>query len=495
MRVVFFTGFTTWKPHFETELELIQRHLDDNDDVIQLSCNGGMLACDANPHHDRQVCARCCGIRCSGNKLLDGRITVRDFIKLNPKNHAEIRQLPTNFDQFEDLRDLRIDNFDVGYGILSSLISNTRDHNPDLVFWKNLVGRLLTTSLAVYRSIQNLIDEEKVDRIYAFNGRFAFSRAVLRACQSRNVPCFLHERGCDLRHYEVFENVLPHDIFHVEREVRKAWEREPDVVSRSEIAARFFIERREGAVQSWHSFVTDQIPGLLPGDWNPAKKNIVIFNSSEDEFVAIGDQYLNSIYSSQQDALIKIISAVEANPNDLHLYLRCHPNLKNLENTQTRELQRLSSPVFTNIPPESPISSYALIDNASKVVSFASTAGIEAAFWGRPSILAGPSFYQNLGATYNPRSHCEVVELIQRELDPLDKTGALMYGYYMKTFGTKFKYYHPSGVASGEFKGTVLQPSPNIFESALVALNKIPDFLFNSRARLRLTGWPLNTNK
>ncbi len=68
--------------------------------------------------------------------------------------------------------------------------------------------------------------------------------------------------------------------------------------------------------------------------------------------------------------------------------------------------------------PESSISTYAMMKHCDRVVSFGSTAGLEAAYWGKPSILAGTSFYRNLGATYNPRTHEDLVALIMAERLP-----------------------------------------------------------------------------
>ena len=71
--------------------------------------------------------------------------------------------------------------------VLSSIISLTRDPELDLSGLDDMVSRFLVTALSVYRSLQNYLDENSVDCVYVFNGRFAPVRAVLRACQSRGV--------------------------------------------------------------------------------------------------------------------------------------------------------------------------------------------------------------------------------------------------------------------------------------------------------------------
>jgi hypothetical protein len=95
------------------------------------------------------------------------------------------------------------------------------------------------------------------------------------------------------------------------------------------------------------------------------------------------------------------------------------------------------------------------------VLTFNSTVGIEATFWDKPSILAGPSLYDQLGSNYIPTSHEEVMSLLlQRNLQPKGKHGALMYGYFFNSFGKPFRYFQPEHFSGGTFKGVdLLQPT------------------------------------
>ena len=148
--------------------------------------------------------------------------------------------------------------------------------------------------------------------------------------------------------------------------------------------------------------------------------------------------------------------SLEADHDDLHCYLRMHPNLKGVDNKHTRELYDLRREFFEIIPPDDPVSTYALIKHADKVLTFGSTVGIEAVFWGTPSIHAGRSYYQDLEGTYNPGSHEELITMLKADLPPKDRTAALVYGYYFSTFGIPFKYFRATGVKSGQFKGQTI---------------------------------------
>ena len=456
MRVLVFTAHTIWTPHYETDLEIIQRHLDDGDEVVHLHCDADLPACDANPHHDMAKCRNCIGIRKAGISLLFPSVPSISFLNLSQSNKRELASVQKTFATIAELRSFYIEEFDIGTAVLSTIISLTRDPEPDLSVLNDMVSRFVVAALSVYRSLQNYLDENHVDCVYVFNGRFAPARAVLRACRSRGVTCYVHERGHDIHHYAVDKNTTQHDLAYMQQQIRGQWERAAGDSRRNEIAEEFYLERSKGVVQSWHSYVDRQKEGLLPASWNPAKRNVAIFNSSEDEFVALDAQWNNPLYADQVEGLQRIVESLDGNHDDIHVYLRIHPNLNGVNNKQIRALYDLRRDFFEVIPPDDPVSTYALIEHADKVLTFGSTVGIEAVFWGTPSIHAGRSYYQDLEGTYNPGSHEELITMLKTDLLPKDRTAALVYGYYFRTFGIPFKYVAATGVKSGRFKGQTI---------------------------------------
>ena len=115
-------------------------------------------------------------------------------------------------------------------------------------------------------------------------------------------------------------------------------------------------------------------------------------------------------------------------------------------------------PHVTIVRADSPVSTYALMRKASRVLSFGSTTGIEAVFWGIPSIIGERTFFDRLGSTYAPQTHEEMMHALTTELAPKDKTGALMYGYWQKTYGIPFRFFRPMGIFNGAFKGSPISP-------------------------------------
>jgi hypothetical protein len=467
MRVLFAAPFAINTPHYETALELMQRHLDDGDEVLMLQCEAALLSCDANPHHAFSACGQCMAKRRSGLQMLSSPVRTAPVYRLQSGDRRALAGLQLEFEDVEALTRYRVDGFDVGYAALSSLISIRRSSTLDLREPANarLLRRLLLAAHAVFLSMRNYLAYEKPDRVYVYNGRYASTRAVLRACQQAGVECLIHEVGSTLQRYALFRNHMPYELQYNEQLIREAWAR-ADPVERERLGAQFYDDQSRGIVKTWFSYTALQQAGQLPEDWDAAKKNIVIFNSSEDEFAAYSDEWRSPLYATQLEGLRRLLADL-AGERGMHLYLRVHPNLRGVRDGFTEGLARLAAPNFTLVTAESPVSSYALLHAAHNVLTFGSQMGVEATYWGKPSILAGVSMYRNLGATFNPASHAELLELLRSELAPKPRAAALMYGYYRATFGIPFKYFRAESVFEGTFKNVRLRAGPLVRAAAL----------------------------
>jgi hypothetical protein len=459
MRIASFVPFPNWNIHFGTDLEIIQNHLDAGDEVEAIACNSTLAICDTNPSHSLLGCLSCIGKRRAGFHLLSGRFRQRDISSLGTSDRAKLETLRYDFSSLNDLKNYTFYGFDIGYAALASLVSILREPKPDLqaVQTREMLRRLLATSATIFLSFGDYLDSSPPDRVYVFNARTANTRAVLRACQLRQIECFCHDRGSSIDKYEVYRNTLPHDRSQFAQALATSWKRENPKV-RNEMGHRFFIERREAIVQSWISFTKDQQAGLLPQAWDSSKRNIAIFVSSEDEYVAIGKEWEGGVYESQDEGILQIAKAFADFPQ-FHFYVRVHPNLKNLDNSQTRMLRTINAKNMSIISADSLVCSYTLMAQCEKVIVFDSTMGIEATYSGKPSIACRPNLYSSLNGAYEPATHAEVVELILADLKPKSLTSALIYGHHMRTFGRRFKYFQPTHLFEGTFMKAELKPN------------------------------------
>lgn len=459
MKVLVVAPYGANQYHFETDLELAQKHILERDEVTLLICSAALPSCDVNLDHHPDQCINCILRRRRGLGLLEGQFSVEPLLKLEAEDIEVLRSVRTTFASLEDLRSYRLGSFDLGIAVVSSIVSRNRDPEPSLRREATRVKDLTLSSAGIYLAMKRHLRSGSFDRVYAFNGRFATMRAVLSACQEEGVDCFLHDRGSSIERYALYRNALPHSVDLMEAKIRAAWREAESLNDRHDVAAAFFDGRKRGEARNWYSFTSHQDPSLLPGTWNENQRNIVVFPSSEDEFVAIGKEWQNPLYADQQSGLIRIIEDLRGLPG-VSCHIRLHPNSKDMAIKSVEKIAGLGGGNIFIVPPESPVSSYEMLFAADIALTFGSTMGIEATFWRKPSVLAGQCFYRGLGATYNPGNHEELMRLLAEETEPADQLGALMYGYYFATFGEPFVHFRPDDLWGGRFKGRPIGPGP-----------------------------------
>ena len=445
-KILFYDPFALWPFHLETNLELFNHHVETGDDVTILVCNADLESCEPNHSHDRTQCRVCFARRNNAIDLLGLRhkVTLKPLKRLNKKDYEILNQYrDIDIQSLEQLKYLKFGECDIGMGVLSSLISYLREPNPDVIGQADFIKKNINSALLVYLSLINHLENLKPDLLYVFNGRFASLRPALRAAQLLGIDVQVHERAGVAQRYSLTNNTYPHDLENSKKEIYQHWESSSLMESEKiRIGQQWFQDRRSGDPQAWISFTSDQ-KNILPESFNSAKTNIVIFNSSEDEFCAI-EEWRNPVYRDQNCGILKIVKDLE-DESDLEVYLRVHPNLKGVKNSQTSCIESMKGGYkhFYVIDAESPISSYKLLDTSDLVITFSSTIGVEASYYGKPVLLLGRSIYEDLEACTQVKSHQEAIDFIrQRKFSMIDKNildtrkiNSTKYGFYMSTYG------------------------------------------------------------
>lgn len=466
MKILIVSLFNSWVTHFGAELEIAQRHLDDGDEVEFLGCDGCITYCAANPRGKISKCDRCRLRRREGLKLLSRPVKQHRLGDYLSQNSRELeREIDKSVKDPATAEAFTFGGHDLGAGALSSTIWRARDPLVETEDARGLLVRYTKGAVRAYLATKSFLSAHPgYGKAYVFNGRLGCTRGVYRACREiTDMDTITHERGSSIHKFSLFLNSMPHSRAFWHREILRSWDEANDKLACERIAETFYQERRGGVAVAWRSFTKDQDASLHPEHYDPAKTNVVIYNSSEDEFVGLGPEWKNPVYEMQSQAVERIVTeGLERYPN-IHFYLRVHPNLTGVTNKDVSALNNLAAKGlsnFTLLSPDSKVSSYTMLDLADKVVSFGSTMGIEATFWGKPSIMAGRCFYDNLGAVYAVSKHDELMELLGLELEAKPKLGALQYGYYARTHGTPFRYWQAKDFSVGTFKGKYLNREP-----------------------------------
>ena len=501
MNVAIFCTHTTWLSHFETELEIAQLYLDKGFKVDFYICNDTSFECcenilsrsliDKTDYFDISNinCEFCKKRQKNGFSKLEGEFNVFPLIDSEFKNsNFQIDQ--TFLESHNKLKKLYHDDiYDIGWGIISSFISFTRDPYLNLFEYKTQIEKLYSDSVRVYESAKRVLMSNKYDQIYIFNSRFSYTRGLFRLGLSLNIPTFVHERGANPNKFELFYNNTPHNINFLKERVNEYWHK-GKVFRKKIIGKKFFRMKINGFGGSWKSFTNNFEINKLPNGFDDSKKNIVFFTSSEDEFSAIDDTYFSPFFSSQLDCLSYLCKEFEKlNDSNLKFYIRIHPNSKNMVQSYLDEIHSYSR--YKNveiISPDSSINSYSLLFNAHKIITYGSTMTIEAVFWGKPSLLLSNYELSNFKGPIIPTTFDEIINLcFINKLKKPDRTDAIKLGYYFSTYGRKYKYYKAVDYLNGYFKGVNLSTGEvlHIKESFLrYRINVIKGFLYRTYKKI-----------
>lgn len=429
----------------QIQLEILLGHLNDGDEVFILPSTKKIVATQTNYlspdfayYHYTKVF----------NKTL--QILRENELKVNVLSYSKHKNAQDlNFYFIEELKKYNYKNVNIGTGVASTIISLYRDHNLDTKKYKKIINKEIEVASIVIDTIEESIKNIQPDLVYVFNGRMSSYAPVVQYCEKYKIKFRVFEFTSRYEKFHVLENAIPHNVSYREKEMRDMWDGNTDLEYKTKISKDFFEFQRKGITLMEGSFVANQKHEHLP-HFEKNKEIITFFNSSIDEFASVpGWENYMYVYNDETEAIIDICNSFKSDTSK-QFVLRVHPNLKFLNNTQTRNLESLES--LNNliiVEATSPVSSYSLIDISDKIITFGSTIGIEACYFEKPSILIGMSFFDNLDVAYLPKSKKDLMDMINnRNLKAKPLRNVHIYGYWWMTFGKKFqareKIYWPS---------------------------------------------------
>ncbi len=457
-------------PHLETELEIMERLLAQGNTIYWIICEGDFKACFNNPEHKVMDCKVCYS---RVNKGLN-------VLKKNIENHKNLHVLKynqflkieafkekgfpkkINFSGAKELKTYHYKSYDSGMATASSLVSYTRNHEPNVSNHKDFIYRGLLTGAYLYETFQLILDKIQPDLVVLFNGRFIENRPLLRVCQERKINYATHERGGKINNFLFRINSIPHSIDTISKEMDYLWEQAKD--NRDQIGKRFYINRIKRVEDAWYSFTKEQQQGQLPESFksNEDKKVITIFNSSLDEYEGL-EGFGPFFYPNDNEGIKRICESLENN-SKVKLYLRVHPNLKGIENSQNKylreEIAKLTSVEI--IQAQDSVDTYALINKSDIVIVFGSTVGAEAAFAGKKVVLLGRAAYENLKCFVVPKNHEELIRMLTDDnyvFPTIIHEDTLKYGYWNERFGIDYIHYLPRSLSAGLYNGKIIKAS------------------------------------
>jgi len=431
-------------------LEHIQEELNLGNIVYALVCDKSIKICKSNLYASSLICSLCSCIICNKiNKLTNTNnlhvLKLHDMISEEDKSHAVAVKFV--FNNVDELKSLDYHGVEVGYAAFSSYVSNTRNIDPSFnVYFRSIINDLLRSEVLIISLVEKFLKEHNIDLFIIHNGRHSNLKPFYRIAEIQNINFILTERqwgkdGWDLRND--FYNTTPHSAIGISDKMVSRWDSAPE--NKESIARSFFENRRHSKFSGDQNYIENQVENKLPQEFDSNKRNIVIFNSSEDEYYSINKEFDHSgIYTRQYFAL-KALFEHYKNYRNYHFFLRIHPNLSEVPYDSHMKLYELKYENVTIIPPSSPMSSYALMEACEKVITFISTMTVESSYWRKPVIALNKFYYSYMDIANEPSNEEEFFQMIENNRLPCKyNENCLKVAYYYMAASAPSLQYFPT---------------------------------------------------
>ena len=266
--------------------------------------------------------------------------------------------------------------------------------------------------------------DKGIRRFEFFNGRIVPTRALMLAAAQQSMEFCVIELSGYGQPIFLSLNEEVHDLFYLKRRLSEYFERKQfDLVA----GEAFFVKRRKGLVTQDQSYLQWQKPGR--GSYRKDQPILGIFLSSPDELDVCGDQWYTP---GSKDAAGFILELRELLSPSYLIVVRMHPNQDGDRTGKSKLMMDRLSKVdgVVLIKPRDPQSTYELMDDCRYVLTFGSTVGLEATYWGKVSVLVGRAIWEDANVTFNVSTPAELVDLLEL-LDPLCKELAVIVASYI----------------------------------------------------------------
>jgi hypothetical protein len=412
------SAFGLW-PMLEYELDIAQTELLKGSRVIFLYCQGNLPICEANKKVIKRYCVECKSRVQAGLAWLDpknGTLEIKgyDNLTLDQENSIAhtIKSIKDGSQNKHSIKHLtNIDGVDIFESALSTAMTRLRISRIKSADYFSCLKDDISVALRSYYSAKNHFERDLPDKVYLFNGRISKYRPMLRLAKKKNIPSTVYEYPVSgYTNYVLTDEIYLHDFSEFSRQLYKVFKEsglsKGEKISVGEQWLNARAARVLGDVGA--NFAQNQTFNKLPVNFSDKDFNVIYYVSSEDEFAAV-KEILESRPCSQVEAIKNVASTF----HQISLYVRIHPNLLGVDEKFNEELFNLGA--FENveiIEAESEIDSYSLMQAADLIISFGSTAGIEAAYFGKPVITVGASQYEAFGATVTVKTVKYLLELV-----------------------------------------------------------------------------------
>jgi hypothetical protein len=362
------------------------------------------------------------------------------------KNWTPQGKLPVPADYSrETIRQLMYRGSPLGRAILQAPPSSQTPSHNSHTWPKKYVDRAIRSYAFVFDQVTELISQARATCAFIYNGRFLHDSAADAAAIAAGIPCLYYDTGGLHTDFDVtIDNT--HDWARLQERMTDMFSNWPDS-ERQELASRWFEDRIHHIETANQMFTGNQVrgSGISSVDGNTSEKPTVVYFSSSGDEVAELDLDWSKYFYSQEEALASVKSACDSLGYSLIVRTHPHNRVKPAEDVRRWVAAVESVGPDIHLDHESPADSYTLMKEASAVVTYGSTTGVEAGYQGRPVIVMGPSAYDLLGCARRVTSMQELTQALRDLVNTPPNSesirfGSLPYGLMMLRRGFTFEH-------------------------------------------------------
>jgi hypothetical protein len=281
----------------------------------------------------------------------------------------------------------------------------------------NTYRAFLRSARRIAEAATAAIDLHQPDQVLLLNGLFLFESIVAELCRQRGLSFVTYERALMLDTF-----VFARDEIAGFYRVDDAWEHLSGVPLTSEERSQVtshFAARRTGSGVSDNYWSTVRAADAFSDRYS---SRAVLFTNLVWDSAVIGQDLA---FPSIVDWIVAAVEHFATSP-DNELVIRVHPAEVKLSGRESRELmadalrRRIPSlpPNVVVIPPDDPISSYELMEQADFGLVYSSTTGLEMALLGKPVLVAAQTHYRGKGFTIDVTDRVGFGEAIDAQCSP-----------------------------------------------------------------------------
>lgn len=286
---------------------------------------------------------------------------------------------------------------------LSSACTLTRIESDDEMLddsVKDIQKALIKPTKRVYEATLAWIEQEKLDSVIVFNGRLELTRAVIEACNKKNIPFVTHERSWFGDGIQLIPNDNCLSLTQANQLVSD-YSMKPlktcQAKKASQIIAKRFLRKNDF---EWR--VYNKLANKTSWPTKTKLNKVLILPSSRAEF--LGEVSYRTDWDNNTQAIDELFEFLGIVAEQV--VVRFHPawseNIGNITGDKARNLYKswCSRKGYFYIDSNDPADSYDLINSSDIVILNGSSVAIEAGVLGKKIICLSKAPYQCAGFVY-----------------------------------------------------------------------------------------------